>query len=782
MARAGCVRCHNDDSPTRDARSPIAGAGLVDAVRWRAADGGAAFLRAHHGGQDADAIAAWLLALGATAPTPTAVPVSTAAIARGERLVQQLACGACHAPSALAELGERTDHARLAMFLANPTARVPAIVHPPLAANEADDVAAFLLRSQLVATAPRPGFQWAAWQRRITEAGLPDLAAEEPIATGIADRIDAAPAPRANHFVLRFTATLDVPTEGEWTFITGSDDSSWLWIDEQMVVRNEGLAPHRRRDGTVRLTAGPHALRVMFTQGGGGSSLEVLWRGPGVSEQVLPADRASAIGPQLVPPSLPPALPLASLAAAVERGRLAARARRCDACHAVDEALFAALPAPSAPSWRSLRDAPCPQSSAGQTLRAAALAAEQMPRTAAVHLATAMLRDGCTACHRRDGSGGLAPAVLAQLPEVEDLGDEGRLPPDLTAVGRRLRPAFLEKVLSTGQSVRPYLRVRMPKLGDERARQYAAWFAEVDGGNKVAAAPAPASGPAFSLEAVQLGRQLAGTGGRNCITCHSFQGHPSLGAQGMDLAIQHERLRPEWFTQWLLHPSTLRPGTRMPTAWLQEDDAARREVSAIAAWLSLGAAAPLPVGIQPAPGSTMLIASDRPRLHGAFLEGVSARCLAVGTAERTHFAFDLATSRLVWLWRGDFLDAGGTWNGRAGKLVKPAGADWRVLGEVVITAGGNQSGAPLRLRGQRITKDGYPVLQIAAGATEYEDEVRPRLVATGSEVVRTLRALRGALQVQFPPAVADLTVLVDGVPAASHVIEEGRALEVVYRW
>src|SRR5688572_31281858 len=44
--------------------------------------------------------------------------------------------------------------------------------------------------------------------------------------------------------------------------------------------------------------------------------------------------------------------------------------------------------------------------------------------------------------------------------------------------------------------------------------------------------------------------------------------------------------------------------------------------------------------------------------------GVSARCLCVGTRERTHFAYDLASARLVWLWRGDFVDAGGTWSGR----------------------------------------------------------------------------------------------------------------------
>jgi mono/diheme cytochrome c family protein len=649
--------------------------------------------------------------------------------------------------------------------------RHPGLVHPALTAGEATAAAAFLLRDQLAPGTPSSGFAWRAWLLPIDDAGLPDLDGLAPVASGTAPRIDASPAPRARHYALAFDAVLDVPAAGEWTFTTGSDDSSWLWIDGELVVRNEGLAPHRRRSGTVLLAAGQHDLRVVFTQAAGEASLEVLWSGPGVAAEELPAARAQVPAERLVPPSPWPAAD----EAAVARGRAAARARRCDACHAFEDPAFGLLPAPPpARPFAQLRPGPCPIAPAAPALLQASREAAQCEPSPAADLARAMLQDGCLACHRRDGQGGLPPAVQVGLATIEDLGDEGRLPPDLTAVGRRLRPHWLERVLAEGLSVRPYLRLRMPKVPPTRARQYAAWFAQVDGAT---AADGSASGHAVDAALVQRGQQLSGQGGRNCITCHGFAGHPSLGARGMDLAIQHERLQPDWLRAFLLEPTKLRPGTRMPALWWRVDDDARAEVAAIAAWLALGEAAPLPPGLRPPAGSSLLVPGERPLLHGAFLAGVSARCLCVGSDLRVHFAWDLAVPRLVWLWRGDFVDAAGTWHGRAGKLVAPAGRDWRVLDDLVLAGGGER-----RLRGQRRTPDGWPVLCVAAGDVEYEDEARAVLLADGAAVVRTLRAVRGALAVGVPPPAAGLRLEVGGAPARDRVLAPGEALEIVYRW
>jgi mono/diheme cytochrome c family protein len=775
VARAGCARCHELPAglPAGAVQrlAPIAGPSLATAARWHAADGGLEFLRRHHGGEAAPDLAAWVRSLGVGEPELGSSAVSSAAIARGETLFRQLACQGCHAPSALESLAARPDVMHVAAFLQHPAEHRPNTVHDfALDAGEAMALASWLLRSQASAeaTAPVPGFAYECFEMQIDSAALPELDGKQPTAKGLATKLDVSVGTREDHFALRFTATLQVPADGEWKFTCGSDDSSWLWIDEELIVSNENIGPPRRRSGKVKLKAGPHALRVVFTEAAGGQVLEVLWSGPGVKEQAIPQTSASATSRAFVPP-------LALTApdeAAVARGREQAQARRCASCHSFEGA--PALAAAAKP-FSSLGSGNCPQVQGAAAVRQAAVSGLAKVHDAAAELRFALLRDGCLACHVRNGSRGLPPVVKQGLAEVEDLGDEGRFPPDLTNVGHRLRTAWIEKVLAEGHKARPYLKVRMPRVSPEKAHRYAELFAAVDG------LPGDDEEPPFSLEQAELGRQLAGVGGKNCVTCHTFAGKKALGPQGMNLGMQYERLRPAWFADWLLHAITLRPGTRMPLLWIGGDND-RREVDAIRTWLSLGASAPLPNGLATAAG-LMLEPNDRPRLHGAFLKGLSARCIVVGSPLRTHYAYDIEHGRLAWLWRGGFIDASGTWSGRAGQLLEPGGTDWIVLDDLDFGAPG-ASAAMRRVLGRHMLPSGYPVFRVGVGDAEFEDVAVPRLVRGGSEIVRTLRCLRGPLQLDCSAQLRGTARLtVGGEPAAAkYTLQAGESLEVVYQW
>jgi hypothetical protein len=60
--------------------------------------------------------------------------------------------------------------------------------------------------------------------------------------------------------------------------------------------------------------------------------------------------------------------------------------------------------------------------------------------------------------------------------------------------------------------------------------------------------------------------------------------------------------------------------------------------------------------------------------------------------------------------------------------------------------------------------------------------VRPRLVAGGSEIVRTLRCTAGALVVKVPKPAAEVTAAATGGDRDEHRLAAGQTLEIVYRW
>ena len=77
---------------------------------------------------------------------------------------------------------------------------------------------------------------------------------------------------------------------GNYTFYTNSDDGSKLYINDQQVVNNDGLRPLQERSGSVTLAEGRHKLVVEYFEGYGGQTLEVRYKGSGISKQLIPDD------------------------------------------------------------------------------------------------------------------------------------------------------------------------------------------------------------------------------------------------------------------------------------------------------------------------------------------------------------------------------------------------------------------------------------------------------------------------------------------------------------
>jgi len=118
---------------------------------------------------------------------------------------------------------------------------------------------------------------------------LPDFSSLAPAKAGTSSNFDLSVANRAEAFSINFTGYIDVPSDGQYTFYTNSDDGSKLYIDNILVVDNDGIHSMQERSGTIGLKAGKHVISVGFFQQQIDKELEVSYAGPGISKQIIPS-------------------------------------------------------------------------------------------------------------------------------------------------------------------------------------------------------------------------------------------------------------------------------------------------------------------------------------------------------------------------------------------------------------------------------------------------------------------------------------------------------------
>ncbi|MFM8330541.1 MAG: DUF1800 family protein, partial [Candidatus Methylumidiphilus sp.] len=109
---------------------------------------------------------------------------------------------------------------------------------------------------------------------------LPNFASLTPVISGTAADFNLSARLRNDRFAFHFNGYIDIPEYGFYTFFTTSDDGSRLYIDNQLVVDNDGLHPQRERSGRIGLERGRHAISVDFFEWGGDEVLGVSYAGP----------------------------------------------------------------------------------------------------------------------------------------------------------------------------------------------------------------------------------------------------------------------------------------------------------------------------------------------------------------------------------------------------------------------------------------------------------------------------------------------------------------------
>jgi hypothetical protein len=94
---------------------------------------------------------------------------------------------------------------------------------------------------------------------------------------------------REHQFGIRFTSKLQIDTPGNYRFYLNSDDGSKLYINDILVVDNDGGHGTIERSGTIKLPVGRHDIMVDYHNQAGGAWLDAWFKGPGIPKQIIPA-------------------------------------------------------------------------------------------------------------------------------------------------------------------------------------------------------------------------------------------------------------------------------------------------------------------------------------------------------------------------------------------------------------------------------------------------------------------------------------------------------------
>lgn len=115
-----------------------------------------------------------------------------------------------------------------------------------------------------------------------------ELAKSKVLEQGDLTNFSLSPAKLEDWFGFEYNAWIKIPETGVYRFYTFSDDGSVLYIDNQVVVDNDGSHSARRRDGKVHLEKGFHPLKVLYFERYMGEMLEVGYASRYIEETILP--------------------------------------------------------------------------------------------------------------------------------------------------------------------------------------------------------------------------------------------------------------------------------------------------------------------------------------------------------------------------------------------------------------------------------------------------------------------------------------------------------------
>ena len=106
-----------------------------------------------------------------------------------------------------------------------------------------------------------------------------------------------------NNFVWVYYGTVKINAPGIYSFCSTSDDGSYLFVDDNLIVNNDGLHGADRRCGSIKLAPGDHQVRVEGFNHWGEAYQSASYSGPDTGDQYRHMVSLPTAAPPLPPPS-----------------------------------------------------------------------------------------------------------------------------------------------------------------------------------------------------------------------------------------------------------------------------------------------------------------------------------------------------------------------------------------------------------------------------------------------------------------------------------------------
>jgi hypothetical protein len=116
-----------------------------------------------------------------------------------------------------------------------------------------------------------------------------DFSKESPVKTGVVSNYTIEPREREQYFAFDYEGYIRIPEDGIYTFYLATNDGGRLFIDDNVLINNDGLHPLSEIYKPVALKSGLHTISVKYFQEGGTNGLIVSWQGPRFKKEQIPA-------------------------------------------------------------------------------------------------------------------------------------------------------------------------------------------------------------------------------------------------------------------------------------------------------------------------------------------------------------------------------------------------------------------------------------------------------------------------------------------------------------